>query len=185
MSRVDKNWNDIAKEKGGVSVRVVRKGQQPNQTRSNAPPPCWLWPLNMQEQAVMRMSHHLSLLNGELLSSAAGEENARTPLNVTKHSGESKRSKTTHSTSLPKPTAQIATANARPIENELHQSRSNALLQVNLKSKTMVRLHGDRSSLLNALMWATSRHNGIHSQVHPSRSTNRDHDRSHARGPKN
>ena len=39
---------------------------------------------------------------------------------------------------------------------------------MNLKSKTMVRLHGDRSSLLNALMRATSRHNRLQSQAHHS-----------------
>ncbi|QNI73122.1 hypothetical protein SynNOUM97013_01056 [Synechococcus sp. NOUM97013] len=57
---------------------------------------------------------------------------------------------------------------------------------MNLKSKTMVRLHGDRSSLLNALMRATSRHNRLQSQAaHHSLAKNRDHDLSKARGPKN
>ena len=72
MSCVDKNWDDIAKGKDGVGVRVARKGQQPNQTRSNAFPPCCLWPLDMQEQTMKRMSlQGLTLLNGKALSSAA------------------------------------------------------------------------------------------------------------------
>jgi len=186
MSCVDKNWDDIAKGRDGVSVRVVRKGQQPNQTRSNAPPRCCLWHLDMQEQTVTRMSlQALSLLNEKALSSAADTEGIekRTQCNETLSNTEAAKTRPPHRPRKPK-TASRAT-NTKPIENELHQSQSHALLQVNLKSKNMIRLHGDRSSLLNALIWATSRHIRIQSQAHPTRATNRNHDRSHARGPKN
>ena len=183
MSCVDKNCDDIAMGKDGVSVRVARKGQQLGQTRSNASPQCCLWPRDMQEQTMKRMSlQDLSLLNGKALSSAADEESnqASNQCNETLSHVEA--------VSAPPPSQAKGGDEDKkhhPIENELHQRQNHALLQVNLKSKTMVRLHGDRSSLLNALMWATSRHNRIQSQAHHSLATNRDHDRSKARGPKN
>lgn len=82
-------------------------------------------------------------------------------------------------------TTPITANNTAAIENELHQSRNHALLQVNLKCKTMVRLHGDRSSLLSALIWATARHKHSPEPIHPSPATNRNLDPSDAKGPKN